>query len=210
MQGDGDFRSPECIELLKESDIVCTNPPFSLFRDFIATITEHKKSFLVIGNGNAITYKEIFPLLKEDKMWMGYFPFGSTFWFELPQDTENYEKIIDGKKVYHMPACWFTNLPNRKRNEELRLSRKYNTESFPKYDNYDAIEVGNIVDIPVDYDGVMGVPVSFLSKYNPKQFEILGQTGVIDPEYICIEYKGGRPYINGKRMYSRLLIRKKG
>lgn len=163
LKGNGDFRSDECIDFLKEADIVCTNPPFSLFREYIAQLVEYEKKFLIIGNFNAVTYKEVFPLIKNNKMWLGVSARGMIF--KCPNDTET-----------AVNACWFTNLPHKKRNEELILVKKYknNEKKYPKYDNYDAIEISETVEIPVDYDGVMGVPVSFLDKYNPAQFEIIG------------------------------------
>jgi hypothetical protein len=211
LKGDGDFRSEECIELLKQSDIVITNPPFSLFREYVAQLVEYDKRFLIIGNMNAITYKEFFKFIKEDKLWVGYKNIGTDMRFFVPDHYEDAVTIVDeieGKKVARSAAIWFTDLEVKKRQEQLTLYKRYNASEYPKYDNYDAIEVSKVADIPIDYDGAMGVPISFVDKYNPQQFEILGQTGVIDPEDILIEYKGGRPYINGKRMYSRILIRR--
>ena len=175
LKGNGDFRSEECIELLKESDIVVTNPPFSLFREFIATLVEYGKKFLVIGNNNAITYKEIFPLIKENKLWLG-FSDNKTMEFVMPDSYEKYNYIDKkGRKIGKVPAIsWFTNLEHSKRNDEIILYKKYTPEEFPKYDNYDAIEVSRVCEIPKDYNGVMGVPITFLGKYNPSQFEIVG------------------------------------
>ena len=172
----GDFRSAECIELLKQADIVCTNPPFSLFREYVAQLIEYEKKFLIIGNQNAITYKEIFPLIKENKLWLG-FKTGDMA-FKVPQTYEpretRYWQDETGQKWRSMGnICWFTNLDHRKRHEDLVLYKKYTPEDYPKYDNYDAINVDKTADIPCDYDGVMGVPITFLDKYNPEQFEIV-------------------------------------
>src|SRR5699024_9595895 len=161
LNGDGDFRSEECIEFLKEADIVVTNPPFSLFREYVAQLVEYEKEFLVIGNHNAITYKEVFPLLKENKMWLGISP--RSMFFKLPDGNE---KSVN--------ACWYTNLEHSKRHEEVILFKRYNENDYPKYVNYDAIEISKVVDIPEDYSGYMGVPITFLDKYNPDQFELIG------------------------------------
>lgn len=161
LQGDGDFRSPECIELLKQSDIVVTNPPFSLFREYIATLMKYDKKFLIIGSINAISYKEVFPLLKDNKIWIGY---TSVKTFLTPS----------GKEQQFGNIGWYTNLETTKRHESLILYKQYSPSEYPSYDNYDGIDVGKIADIPVDYDGVMGVPLTFLSSYNPEQFEIVG------------------------------------
>ena len=160
-EGNGDFRSEECIEYLKQADIVVTNPPFSLFREYVAQLMEYEKKFLIIGNMNAITYKEFFPLLKDNKVWIGY---NAVKEFKQP----------DGTMKQFGNICWFTNLDIKKRHENLILTEKYTPENYPKYDNYDAIEVSKVADIPKDYDGVMGVPITFLDKYNPEQFEIIG------------------------------------
>jgi len=176
LKGEGDFRSKECIELLKEADIVVTNPPFSLFREYVAQLAEYKKKFLIMGNQNAITYKEIFKLIKKNKMWLGQSLNGRNILFQIPDYYESYYKIINGKK-YAFPkgVVWFTNLDVPKRNEEMVLYKKYTPEEYPKYDNYDAINVDRTEKIPMDYTGFMGVPITFLHKYNPKQFEIVGQ-----------------------------------
>jgi hypothetical protein len=218
LEGNGDFRSDECIELLKSADIVCTNPPFSLFREYIAQLMEYKKKFLIIGNYNAVTYKEIFPLIKENKMWLGVSLDGRNVWFEIPDWYEKYHKIEDGKKyAFVAGVIWFTNLPHKKRNEELILVKRYkgNEKNYPKYDNYNAIEVSKVVNIPKDYKGAMGVPITFLNKYNPNQFEILGsdydvKMGLL-PEIVRSSWKGkiDRGYINGKRIYARILIRRR-
>ncbi len=199
----GDFRSQECVALLKEADIVVTNPPFSLFREYLAQLVQYNKKFLIIGNQNAITYKEIFPLIKENKMWLGITMNGSNRWFQVPDSYPTCHKIENGKKyAFVAQVVWFTNLEHYVRNEELILYKHYTPEEFPKYDNYDAINVNKATDIPVDYDGVMGVPITFLHKYNPEQFEIVGN------EY-SLNIDKGRGYVNGVRMYSRIFIRRK-
>jgi hypothetical protein len=175
--GDGDFRSEESIELLKQADIVVTNPPFSLFREFISLMMEHNKKFLLIGNSNAITYKEIFPLIKDNKLWMGIND--GPFDFIIPKNSPNkkfFEK--DGKRLVKFGnITWWTNLEHNKRHKDIILYKKYkgNEKDYPKYDNYNAINVDKTQDIPLDYDGVMGVPISIIDKWNPEQFEIIGQ-----------------------------------
>lgn len=172
----GNFSSNECVELLKQSDIVVTNPPFSLFREYVELLINHGKKFLIIGNQNAITYKEIFPLIKNNQMWLGYK--SGDMAFKVPPDSEprktRYWVDETGQKWRSMGnICWFTNLDIPKRHEDLILYKTYNPDEYPKYDNYDAINVDKTADIPMDYDGVMGVPITFLSKYNPDQFEIV-------------------------------------
>lgn len=194
LAGNGDFRSPECIEILKECDIVCTNPPFSLFREFVDVIMTHNKQCLIIGNKNAFTYKEIFKMIKENKIWVGY---------TQPKDF----RLEDGsttKKVNGL-ARWFTNLTVNKSNEELVLTKTYNAIDYPKYDNYDAIEVSKVVNIPKDYDGIMGVPITFLDKYNPNNFEILGDSRYHDGNDMADDIN----FVNGKQKYRRILIRRK-
>lgn len=214
LKGNGDFRSEECIELLKESDIVVTNPPFSLFREFIATLVQYGKKFLVIGNNNAITYKEIFPLIKENKLWLG-FSDNKTMEFVMPDSYEKYNYIDKkGRKIGKVPAIsWFTNLEHSKRNDEIILYKKYTPEEFPKYDNYDAIEVSRVCEIPKDYNGVMGVPITFLGKYNPSQFEIVDPRDFTDIERLKLKnsmlIKDKDSAINGKPTYARIAIRKK-
>ena len=183
LKGDGDFRNQESIDLLTQADIVVTNPPFSLFREYVAQLIEHDKKFLIIGNQNVITYKEIFKLIKENKLWAGI-ENGGTKWFRVPDhydiQTETRIKTVDGQKFFSMGSVyWFTNLENRKRNEDITLYKTYigNEKSYPKYDYYDAIEVSKVSDIPLDYKGAMGVPITFLDKYNPEQFEILDGIG---------------------------------
>lgn len=214
LKGNGDFRSEECIELLKEADIVVTNPPFSLFREFIATLVQYGKKFLVIGNNNAITYKEIFPLIKENKLWLG-FSDNKTMEFVMPDSYEKYNYIDKkGRKIGKVPAIsWFTNLEHSKRNDEIILYKKYTPEEFPKYDNYGAIEVSRVCEIPKDYNGVMGVPITFLGKYNPSQFEIVDPRDFTDVERLksknTMLIKDKDSAINGKPTYARIAIRKK-
>lgn len=188
LKGDGDFRSDECIELLKEADIVVTNPPFSLFREYVAQLMEYKKKFLIIGNINALTYKEIFPLIKENKIWFGKNTSVSKMEFRIPDYypilTKNYriDPLSGDRFIRANGIRWFTNLEVSKRHENLTLYKKYNPEEYPKYDNYDAIEVSKVAEIPYDYEGAMGVPITFIDKYNPEQFEIiaLGIVGSIE------------------------------
>ena len=213
MDGDGDFRSQECIDILKQADIVVTNPPFSLFREYVTQLIEHDKKFLIIGNQNAITYKEIFPRIMEGRLWLGY-----GFRRNCAHFISNYaDHATDMDKKEGMirvsGVVWFTNLDHNKRHEQMLLYRPYTPEDYPKYDNYDAIEVRKTTDIPMNYDGAMGVPITFLTKYNPDQFEILGmdhdvKAGLL-PNIINPQWKGktDRGYINGKRQYSRILIR---
>lgn len=179
LDGDGDFRSEECIDLLKESDIVVTNPPFSLFREYIGKLMEYEKKFIVWANNNAITYKEIFPLIKENEVWLGYTA-NKTLQFRLADhykkwDEKLTEKHNDGWKYGKVPAISvFTNLDIPKRHIPLTLAKRYKPEEYPKYDNYDAIEVSKVAHIPYNYEGVMGVPITFLTNYSPEQFEIIG------------------------------------
>ena len=176
LKENGDFRSEECVELLKQSDIVVTNPPFSLFREYVEQLTTHNKDFIIMGNTNALTYKEVFKLFKEDKIRTGYTNFNVGMYFLVPDNCEKYHKVIDGKKYVRVStSCWFTSLPVTKHNEFLTLYKKYSPEEYPKYDNYDAINVNKYTNIPYDYYGYIGVPITFLDKYNPKQFELIGQ-----------------------------------
>ena len=180
LKGNGDFRSEECVELLKEADIVVTNPPFSLFREYVAQIIEHNKRFLIIGSLNAITYKECFRFIKDNKMWLGITMDGRNKWFRVPNNypiNENVanSKIENGEKYLFVKGCvWFTNLDTEKRHEKLILYKKFTPDEYPKYDNYGAINVDKVSEIPVDYNGAMGVPITFLNKYSPDQFEIIG------------------------------------
>ena len=189
LAGGGDFRSPECIALLKEADIVVTNPPFSLFKEYVAQLVEHGKKFLIIGNTNSITYLEIFPLIKDNKMWLGCTNFNVGMFFVVPDDWGRFHHIDKetGRKIARVStSCWYTNLDHGRRHEPLNLMTMAENLKFSKnlrgksaydrYDNYDAIEVGTYKEIPSDYEGVMGVPVTFLDKYNPDQFEIVGNS----------------------------------
>lgn len=220
LEGNGDFRNQECLDLLDECDIVVTNPPFSLFREYVAVLMEHKKKFLIIGNKNAITYKEFFPLLKDDEVWIG---------------CTNIKEFLqpDGSIKKFGNIGWFTNLDVAKRHEKLILWKKYTPEEYPRYDNYDAINVNKVSEIPCDYDGVIGVPITFLDKYNPDQFEIIGMDLNDSVESLGIKEigdawvqlyrkQGGKGHItakmhslvythNGKAvsLYRRILIRKK-
>ena len=198
LEGNGDFRSEECIDILKECDIVCTNPPFSLFRELIDLIMTHNKQFLIIGNKNAYAYKEIFTLIKNNKIWTGY---NAVHNFIQP----------DGNMKKFGNIGWFTNLQSKKRNEELILTKTYNEIDFPYLDNYNAINVGKVVNIPKDFDGYMAVPITFIDKYNPNQFEIFGitNTGEENPGIRLPNTAHGRPLLNGKELYIRILIRKK-
>lgn len=210
LKEDGDFRSPECIELLKQSDIVVTNPPFSLFREYVAQLINNDKKFLILGQQNAITYKEVFKLFKDNKIWLGV-DNGGTKWFGVKDHydiaTESRKKIENGKKYFSMGSVvWFTNLDIKKRHEDLILYKKYNKKEYPEYDNYDAINVDKYKDIPCDYNGAMGVPITFLDKYNPEQFEILGIDRVLVEE---LTGKVSRFRINGKEIYARIVIKNK-
>ena len=198
LKGNGDFRSEECVEILKECDIVCTNPPFSLFRELIDLIITHNKQFLIIGNKNAYAYKEIFTLIKNNKIWTGY---NAVHNFIQP----------DGNIKKFGNIGWFTNLQSKKRNEELILTKTYNEIDFPYLDNYNAINIGKVVNIPKDFDGYMAVPITFIDKYNPNQFEIFGitNTGEENPGIRLPNTAHGRPLLNGKELYIRILIRKK-
>ena len=178
LDGDGDFRSPECVEILKQADIVVTNPPFSLFRDFVAQLVEYNKQFIIIGNVNAITYKEIFALIKDNKMWMGYSIHSGDREFRVPDDyplnASGYRIDEQGRKYIRVKGVrWFTNMDYIERHTDLDLYKRYTPEEYPQYKNYDAINVDVTADVPEDYYGVMGVPITFLDKYNPDQFEIV-------------------------------------
>lgn len=240
LEGNGDFASPECIETLREADIVVTNPPFSLFRKYVALLMEYQKKFLIIGNMNAITYKEFFPLIKENKIWSGTKSFsgGMDMIFSAdrfdPSKLKKYKMDLNGNYLVNvMGVVWYTNLNLQKRHVPISLKKRYNSNDYVHYDNYDGIEVPKVSDIPIDYDGVMGVPVSFLDKHCPEQFEIIGygqgdlfidaggtgvsaefvnryyaagNTGIIKPGWkhiVC--YRDGQP----KVPYGRVLIRHK-
>jgi hypothetical protein len=212
LKGDGDFRSEECVKLLKQADIVVTNPPFSLFRDYVAQLMKYEKKFIIIGHQNAITYKGIFTFLKENKMWLGYgfnrncAHFINPNYVDYASDADHREGMIRVSGI-----AWFTNLDTKKRHEDLILYETYDSKKYPFYDNYDAIEVSKTADIPKDYKGVMGVPVTFVNKYNPDQFEIIGATesegagfssGLWNPDSGVAQAA-----INGKRVYKRLFVR---
>ena len=212
LKGDGDFRSKECIELLKQSDIVVTNPPFSLFREYIAQLVKYNKKFLIIGNQNNFTYKDVFKLVKENKLWAGV-DNGGTKWFKVPDGyditTESRKKIENGQKFFSMGNIyWFTNLDIKKRHEDIILYKKYqgNENEFPKYDNYHAINVDRVSDIPADFKGLMGVPITFINRYNPEQFDIIGIDRVLVEEATG---KISRFRINGKEIYARVIIKNK-
>ncbi|WP_152048810.1 adenine-specific methyltransferase EcoRI family protein [Aureimonas psammosilenae] len=230
----GDFRSFECVEYLSQADVVVTNPPFSLFREYVSLLANHKKEFLVIGNQNAIDYRVVFDLIRQDKLWLGV-DNGGTKWFRVPDDyeiaTTSRKKVEDGVKYFSMGSImWFTNMDNPKRHETIPLYKSYSSEEYPTYDNYDAIEVSRVAEIPADYDGVMGVPITFLDKYNPSQFEIVGMcenrdlfglktrvytTQECQKTYQSLFGKKGTydlnaaGVVNGRKVYKRLLIKRK-
>jgi hypothetical protein len=228
LEGDGDFRSIESISLLKQSDIVITNPPFSLFREYIKQLVEYNKKFLIIANINAITYKEIFPLIKENKVWLGT---GMGRWisgFIVPESYELYgtEARIDeeGNRIVATNNClWFTNLDHGKRHQPLPLMsmsdnikfsshKEIKAKGYKKYDNYDAIEVPYTDAIPSDYDSLIGVPITFLDKYNPDQFEIIGASdnGVVDEKYKIPHFKKhNEPYVDNQKVYKRIFIKRR-
>jgi hypothetical protein len=202
LKGDGDFRSEESIELLKQADIVVTNPPFSLFIEYIFQLTEYNKNFLIIGNTNSITYKEVFKLIQDDNLRTGYTNFNVGMFFEVPNDWEQYHHIDEnGKKIARVStSCWFTNLEVEKHKQDIVLYKKYDSENYPKYDNYNGIEVSKVQEIPMDYEGTMGVPITFIDKYNPDQFEIIKFRKGDDEKDLSI---------NGKCPYFRILIKNK-
>ena len=205
LKGDGDFRSPECIELLKQADIVCTNPPFSLFREYVAQLIKYDKKFLIIGNQNAIHYREIFPLFKNNQIWLGYgFRRNCAHFISRYQDTATDADHRDGM-IRVSGVTWFTNLEIDKRHEEIILYKTYNPVEYPHYDNFDAINVDKTQDIPVDYDGIIGVPMTFMYKYCPDQFDIVG----ILNHGCDNEYDLAKPILNGKELYTRIAIRRK-
>lgn len=194
LQGSGDFRSYECIGILQSADIVITNPPFSLFREFVGQLFEYDKKFIILGNMNAITYKEIFPLIKDNKIWLGYSGHSGKRVFLVPDDEKG------NKYTCINNIRWFTNIDTSNRHKDLILTKKYNSNEYPKYDNYNAINIDKIADIPYDYDGIMGVPITFLDKYNPEQFEIIRFRKGTDGKDLSI---------NGKDVYFRILIKRK-
>ncbi|KFX00115.1 adenine-specific methyltransferase EcoRI family protein [Pectobacterium carotovorum] len=214
LKGDGDFRSQECIDILKEADIVVTNPPFSLFREYVAQLASFEKKFIIIGNQNAITYKDVFPLIKENKIWLGYgfkrnmAHFIAPHYEDTASDYDHREGMIRVSGV-----VWYTNLDHNKRHEEMILVQRYygNEIAYPFYDNYNAIEVSRTQDIPFDYTGAMGVPITFLTKYNPDQFEIIGATESEGVGFSCglwhSDSRIAQAAINGQKVYKRLFIR---
>ena len=213
LSGDGGFASEECIEFLKECDVVVTNPPFSLFREYVALLMQYNKKFLIIGNMNAITYKEIFPYIKNNEMWLGVSRNGcGQMYFHIDDDAPQAKGqiIVDGQKMQTIgSSAWFTNIDHKKRHQEIDLYKRYNADEYPKYDNYNAIEVSKVCEIPMDYDGVMGVPITFLGKYCPTQFEIIGiMSGT--KGYPFENGNDGRAkfYINNVGVYARILIKR--
>ena len=217
LEQNGDFRSPECIELLKSCDIVTTNPPFSLFREYITVLMKYNKEFLIIGNMNAITYKEIFPLIKDNQLWLGCRGLSKDMYFDVPDERKKWlvankkegsaYKIVDGVVMGRLAsACWFTNIDHKKRHEILETSYLYSKKDelypdlYPRYDNRDAIEVSKLAELPMDYFGEIGVPITFLDKYNPEQFEIVKFRKGDDEKDLSV---------NGKCPYFRILIRRK-
>lgn len=215
---DGDFRNEDCNKIMESVDIIITNPPFSLFREFIKQIFSYNKQFLILANTNAIIYKEIFPYIQHDKLWMGVSSFNDGMYFHVPDDYEyadtyKLKREIDGQRVIRVGSiCWFTNMEHSKRNEPMQLKAHYTPEEYPKYDNYDAIEINKLKNIPMDYNGVMGVPITFLKGYCPKQFKIID----INPHFHSIVAQGlPKPKqltlhsVNRKDPYARILIQKK-
>lgn len=219
LSGDGDFRSKESVELLKQSDIVVTNPPFSLFSDFISLLMAHGKQFLVLGNMNAVTFKGIWPLIEQDRLWLGVTRTGTgSMWFRVTDDApdKSGQKVENGVRLQTVgSSAWFTNLDHTRRHEEIPLFRSYKDDPtlYPAYENYRAIEVSRVADLPVDYDGVMGVPITFLGKHNPTQFEIVGATESEGKGFSHglweSQSRVAQAIANGERKYKRLFIRRK-
>lgn len=225
LDGDGDFRSPECVALLQEADVVVTNPPFSLFQEYLTQLFESGKQFLILGDQNAVTYTDVFAQIMANKLWFGY-ENGGTKWFQVPDDydikTESRKKIVDGVKYFSMGRVyWYTNLDTTKRHEFMTLYKRYTPEEYPTYTNYPAIEVPKVSDIPADYDGAMGVPITFLDKYNPEQFEIVGSSKWLSEPMSNFARRG--TYMQGgprfyvpegdathRRTYERIVIRRIG
>ena len=214
LKGNGSFDSPECVDLLHQADIVVTNPPFSLFREYLALLEKYGKQFLIIGNTNALKYKLTFKMFQENKIRTGYTNFNVGMFFQVPDGWERFHHVENGKKMARVStSCWFTTLPVSRHNEELILYKHYTPEEYPEYDNYDAINVNTYSDIPFDYDGVMGVPITFLDKFNPDQFEIIWTTDRGGDGYLE-QYKKpweryDAPVLKGKGLYTRILIRNK-
>ena len=203
LNGDGDFRSEECIEYLKQADVVVTNPPFSLFRQYVKQLMDYNKKFIIIGNNNALTYKDIFQLIKDNKIWLGINS-NKTMEFSMPMSYEKWDRIEGNRKYGKVPAIsWFTNIENKKRTQPIDLYKRYSFEDYPKYDNFDAINVDKVADIPMDYDGIMGVPITFLNSYCPSQFTIIG-LGISNSGLSC----GVEPYKKQWRDY-RVNIQKR-
>ena len=215
LKGDGDFRSAECVELLKESDIVVTNPPFSLFREYVAQLVQYDKMFLIIGNKSALHYKEVFSLIQSNRMWTGYRGFSGGMWFNAEYEGKT-EKYVNGEKLINVASIWYTNQKHKKHHEEFVFIRRYNPVDYPKYTNYHAIDISKAADIPEDWDGLMGVPDTFLDRYNPDQFEIVGLgAGDLAKEIGVKKNFRGRTdvalRIDGKDKcpYSRIIIRRR-
>lgn len=226
LRGNGDFRNQECLDLMDESDIIVTNPPFSLFRDYVAVLIEHNKKFLIVGNINAITYKEVFPLVKDNKIWLGCRSLSKDMYFDVPNERKEWlvknkkegsaYKIIDGVVMGRLAsACWYTNLDHIKRHEKIEMTYLYSKKDtlypdlYSKYDNFDAINVNKVSEIPMDYDGIIGVPITFMDKYNPEQFEIVGCTYNYGIPKGWSKDTNMQPIVSGKHVYKRILIRKK-
>lgn len=226
LAGDGDFRSEECEALLEDVDVVATNPPFSLFREYMSQLERHNKEFIILGNMNAVTYREVFPLFRDNKVWYGDSIRSGDRKFHVPDsyplNASGCGVDASGKRFIRVKGVrWLTNMDNGRRHEPIELTRSYSPEEYPCYENYDAIEVGRTMNIPADYDGIMGVPITFLDKYSPEQFEIImlangNARSSVDSKTLTevgyrqhSEDKGGVGIINGRRSYARILIRKK-
>lgn len=212
LRGNGDFRSPECVEMLREADVVVTNPPFSLFREYVSQLVRFQKHFLIIGHQNAVTYKEVFPLIKENKLWLGYgFRGSAAHFYSCYEDTATAGDHREGM-IRVSGVNWFTNIDHAKRHECLDLYKRYTPEEYPTYDNYAAINVNRTADIPCDYAGIMGVPITFLDKFCPGQFEIVGTTESEGRGFSCGLWDAGsgvvQPLVGGKRLYKRLFVKR--
>lgn len=217
LASNGDFRSDECIEILKASDIVVTNPPFSLFREFVAQLIKYNKQFIIMGNMNAITYKEIFPLIKDNKMWLGYSIHSGDREFRIPNgypvEAAGYRVDEDGTKYIRVKGIrWYSNVGTPCEYSKLNISKKYNKVDYPMFDNTDIISVDKTCNIPIDYYGLIGVPITFLDKYNPNEFEIVGNSAELAPDVVVngkIKRNPQRFYLDGKRKYERIVIKRK-